>query len=246
MVGPALSLRLAFALTVVLASFAATIVTSQTQPLRKDSCAWVVFVDDLHINFTATGRMRMLVRTILTSLVEEDDVVAVRTSGFPSPGTEFKKKREMVTAVGELSGNGLRPYADPGVGQAVAVTELKHRTHASLSRAIAAVAVLGQLDSRHRALLYISNGYPFDMNSLIEGRALAGVARQSGVKVFAIDARVLDASAQPAAQAREPDDHIRASRESLRVLSVQSGGFAILDGDDMAAAFERIASAIRR
>lgn len=117
----------------------------------------------------------------------------------------------------------------------------------TLSSAITAVALLGQVEPRRRALVYVSNGYPFDVTAFIEARALAGVAGQNDVKIFAIDARVLDPSAPPPGVA-DPvrDAHMSATRTSLRVLADQSGGFAILDAGDMAAAFQRIISTIRQ
>jgi hypothetical protein len=247
MVAPSLKPRVVVALTVILSLLGATMVKPQTQPLRRDSVAWLVFVDDLHISFADTGRLRKLVRTMLTDVVQEGDVVAIRTTGSSAVLTDFKRNRELVTVVAELTGSGLRPSEAAGTNQSVVLNEMQHRTHVSLSSAIGAVAILGQIESRHRGLLYISNGHPFDMTTFIEARALARVAGQNGVKIFAIDARSLDTSPQPPAVS-DPgsDDHIKATRNSLRVLSEQSGGFAILDGDDMRPALQRMIDAIRQ
>ena len=114
-----------------------------------------------------------------------------------------------------------------------------------MSTAIAAVALLGELESERRALLYI-NGHPFNPETLTEGRAWAGLAARDGVKVFAIDAAALDpAPSAPAVSDPTWDAHRTATRKSLQALAERGGGFAILDAVDMRAALQRIGDIVR-
>ena len=240
--------KLRFALTLTGAlSLSVAPVTPQEQAPRTKSVAWVVFVDDLNINFRDTGYLRTLVRTILTNLIQEADLVAIRAPGPSAVLTGFKRNRELITLVGELAGNSLKPNELMGEHRSMGLRETQYRTHMSLSSAIAAVAVLGQVDSQDRFLLYISNGHPFDMTTFPEARAFAKVAQQNAVKVVTIDASSLRTSPLSGTESNSLwEAHIETSRSSLRVLGEQSGGFVILDGGDMGVAVKRISESIRQ
>jgi hypothetical protein len=246
---PSLSkLRLGLAFVGFVSLCSATIVKPQAQASSTDRVAWVVLVDDLHLDFRNTGRLRNLAQTLLSDVVQEGDLVAIRTTGPSVVWTDFSSRRELLPFLRKLTGAGLHPQEIMNSDrQSAASDEVRFRTRVSLSSAAAAVALLGQVAPRRRGLLYISNGHPFDMSTFIEARALAGVAGQNGVKIFAIDGRSLDAAAQPAALADPAwDAYITATRNSLRDLAGQSGGFAILDGGDMPGALQRIIGAIRQ
>ena len=43
--------------------------------------AWLIFVDDLHMDFRNTGLIRDLFRTISTKLIRDEDVFAMRSDG---------------------------------------------------------------------------------------------------------------------------------------------------------------------
>jgi hypothetical protein len=217
----------------------------QAQPLNAEPVAWMLFVDDLHLQFTNTGRLRTLLRTVLNDFVKTGDLVAIRTSGPSAVLTDFSRSGDLLPQVKGLAGNGLRP-TDIIAGATAGHREVRYRTRLSLSLATSAMALLGQVGHPRRGLIYISDGYPFDVSALVEGRALAQTAAVNGVRVFAVDGRSLDDRTGSVAVADPAwNEYLTATRTSLRIIAEQSGGFAILDGEDLPAALQRISNLMR-
>lgn len=230
-----------------LASLSSTSMAARQQSpsTAADPVAWLVFVDDLHLDFRNTGRIRQLVQIFLNDIALEGDLVAIRTSGPSVVLTDFSNPRELLPVSKKLWGGGLRP--NEIIGKVLAdEEELPNRARTTLSTAIAAAALLGQVESRRRALLHISNGYVFDIRTLIETRALLHVARTSGVRIFTLDAASM--GRLPPDPLTDPawDAYKAASRESLRVLAEQGGGMAILDVQNARSALEQIRKSIRQ
>ena len=237
-------LRVGLAFVALVLLFSPFFVTAQTQP--NSGVAWILLVDDLHLDFRITGRIRDLARAVLNELVREGDVVAIRTSGPSTVLTDFSSRQQLLPFVSNLTGGGLRPTEILTIGKSLVPNELSTRTRLTLSAATTAVALLGQVESERRALIYISNGHPFDTDTFTEGRALAGLAERDRVKIFAIEAAGLDpAPSGPAVSGPDWDAHRAATRKSLEVLAERAGGFAILDAVDMRAALQRISDSVR-
>lgn len=185
-------------------------------------------------DFRNTGRIRDLVRKLLREVVLEGDVAAIRTTGPSRVLTTFQKSTALLTCVDKLSGAGLRANdiitvpPNPQIAD-----EVRYRARVSLSGATAAVALLGDAEPVRRALLYISNGYPLDISTSVESRALSERASANGVRIFATDAASLDRSAS-AADTLGPR------------WDAQSGGFAILDADDANVALQQVSTINRQ
>lgn len=226
----------------------ASVVGLQPLSAQTDRVAWVLFIDDLHLDFRNTGRIRQLAQTFLKDIVLEGDLVAIRTSGPSGVLTDFSSARELLPWSIKLTGGGLTPgdVANLGKESGMNADELRKRAGVSLSSATAAAALLSRVEPRRRALLYISNGHAFDMATLIEARALAHVAGTNGVRIFTVDAASMDRL--PRVPASDPawEAHKALARESLRVIAEQSGGLAILDAQDARTALQRVSSTVRQ
>jgi hypothetical protein len=217
----------------------------RAQSLQAGPVAWMLFFDDMHLDFRNTGRLRTFARTVVNELAEEGDLFAIRTSGPSAVLTDFSASGDLLPHLKKLAGNGLRP-SDIIVGFNSADREERYRTDVSLSAAISATAALGQADHARRGLIYISNGYPFDVAALAEGRALAHVAASNSVRIFVVDGRVLDLDeGNEGPTPPEWTDYLTAARTSLRIIAEQSGGFAVFDRDEMPAGLKRISSSMR-
>jgi hypothetical protein len=237
--------RAALALLVLAFGSGAVRGTSQASSAASDPVAWVVFVDDLHIEFRNTGRIRQLVQTFLNDIVNDEDLVAIRTSGPSGVFTDFSSVREVLSALKELTGGGLRPSELTGL-MLRDEKEMPYRARMALSGATAAAALLSQVEPRRRALLYISNGHAFDMKTMIEARALAHVARTGGVRILTLDAASMNRLPPDPVTEKAWETYRAAARESLRVLAEQGDGVAILDVQDARAALEQIRKSIRQ
>jgi hypothetical protein len=72
---------------------------------------WLIFVDDLHLDFRNTGSIRKLLGSIASELIRDGDAFVLRSSG-PSPSIPFTTNRSLLdAAIGRVAGNGLPPTA---------------------------------------------------------------------------------------------------------------------------------------
>jgi hypothetical protein len=221
-----------------------TAISAQSQASQgtAEPVAWMLFVDDLHLGFTNTGRLRDLVRTVLNALVRKGDVAAIRTPGPSSLMTVFRTPDDLISATKFLTGNGLR---QSDIVAAPNDREVRYRMQTSLSHAAGAVAVLGQSEHARRALVFISEGYALDITEWPERRALAHTAGTNSVRIFVIDGRVAAADTTPSPQDPAASAYLTAARTSLQTIAEESGGFAVFDRDALPSALKQISSAVR-
>jgi hypothetical protein len=94
---------------------------------------WLIFVDDLHLDFRNTGYIRKLLRSIASELIRDGDAFVLRSSG-PSPSIPFTTNRSLLdAAIGRVAGNELQPAAIQLLSPANEIQdELRYR--ASLAR----------------------------------------------------------------------------------------------------------------
>jgi hypothetical protein len=205
---------------------------------------WLIFVDDLHLDFLNTGRVRMLLRSIASELVRDGDAFVLRSSG-PSPSLELTTDRSALNAtIGRIAGNSLQPAAILRLSVAYEIQdEVRHRASVARSAAIDALNAASS-PSRRRVMLYVSNGYLDPPDGRVA--ELARAARRSDVTVFAMNAGGLP-SAPAVLTPRDAlwDSYRAAMVDSLRAISEPTGGFAVLDAADFADALPRISRMVR-
>ncbi len=121
-------------------------------------------LDDLHLDFRNTGRVRELMKKIRTQLVHDGDLFGVVSTGPSSieiPLTYNLKRLD--EAMNKITGSGLKPSEILGGGEtAEGPTEVRHRAHVAFSTAFDMLQQLGDVRDRRKSLIYISNGYDFD------------------------------------------------------------------------------------
>jgi hypothetical protein len=217
---------------------------ARPRPVASAPVTWLIFVDDLHIDFRDTGYLRNLLRSVARELIRDGDSFIVRSSGPSALSVALDSNRGVLDASiskatgAELSnGDCLRGDMDEEI-----------RSRAQLAGTTAA-EMLHNLpkDNRPAALLYISDGYPL----LPTAASIAGVpriAQQSTVTIFALNPHALRPTPQlvapgvPALNSCRRDDVML---KSLRALAEPTGGFAVLDEADFADALQRIGRAMR-
>jgi hypothetical protein len=80
------------------------------RPLPAAPVTWLVFVDDLHIEFRYTGYLRTLLKSIATELIQDGDSFAMRSSGPSSLSIPLTSNRALLdAAIRKASGSGLVP-----------------------------------------------------------------------------------------------------------------------------------------
>jgi VWFA-related protein len=146
-------------------------------PARPTSDAagriFVIFVDDLHLDFRNTGRIRELFKTVATELIHEGDMFAIVSSGPASIEIPLTyDRRRLDEALKKVTGGGLRPneILDQPDG-AQGPPEIRYRAHTAMSTVYEILKNLEQVHNRRKAFIYISNGY--DFNPFVESRRKA-------------------------------------------------------------------------
>jgi hypothetical protein len=238
-----------------------TVLTSQKPASAADApaatsaqVAWLIFVDDLHLDFANTGRLRDVLRTAASTLGEGAAWVGIQSSGPSSvslpPSTDLVGRD---AAIRRIVGHGLRP-GDFLVGNDPdAARELRYRAQKSLSALSSAVAGLESAATPKKHIIYVGYGFavvqPVDPGTLrppglgpsvaflddadlrAELTRVAQVSLNGGVTISALDPRPYFASGQEllTVDAGLWQRFVDASHQTLRELTTHTGG-ALLDG----------------
>jgi len=125
---------------------------------------FLIFVDDLHMDFRNTGRIRDIFKKIRKELIHDGDMFAVVSTGPSSIAIDatYDIKR-LDEAISKISGAGLKPQEiieTPDGSQGP--PEVRYRAHVAFSTAYDMLQNLKQVHNRRKALIYVSNGYDFD------------------------------------------------------------------------------------
>jgi VWFA-related protein len=125
---------------------------------------FIVFVDDLHLDFRNTGRIRDLFQKIADELIHEGDMFGIVSTGPSSIAIDptYDRKR-LKEAIKKISGAGLKPQdiLDTPEGQE-GPPEVRYRANVAFSTAYDMLGQLEQVHNRRKAFIYVSNGYDFD------------------------------------------------------------------------------------
>jgi VWFA-related protein len=126
---------------------------------------FVFFLDDLHMDFRNTGRIRDLIKKIRTTLVHDGDLFGIVSTGPSSIAIDMTYDlKRFDEVIKKISGAGLRPQEiiDAGSTSQEGPSEVRYRAHVAFSTAYDLMAQLEKVHNRRKALIYISNGYDFN------------------------------------------------------------------------------------
>src|SRR3954470_2880954 len=125
---------------------------------------WLIFVDDLHLDFPNTGRIKALFKQISNELVHEGDMFGIVSTGPSSLAIDLTYDRKRLTeAIDKVSGAGLKPneILDTPLG-AEGPSEVRYRAHVAFDTAYGIMKTLESVHNRRKAFIYVSNGYDFN------------------------------------------------------------------------------------
>lgn len=125
---------------------------------------WLIFVDDLHLDFNNTGRIKDLFKKISRELVHEGDLFGIVSSGPSSLSIDMTYDRKRLDeAIEKISGSGLKPseILDTPLG-AEGPSEVRYRAHVAFDTAYGIMKNLESVHNRRKAFVYVSNGYDFN------------------------------------------------------------------------------------
>ncbi len=247
---------------------------------------FLIFLDDLHMSFRDTARVRDLMKRISTELIHDGDLFGIVSSGYSSISIDMTYDRKRLDeAMKKIMGAGLTPseiIAAPTGAQGPA--ELRHQAHVAFSTAYEILQKLENVHNRRKVFIYISSGYDFDPFAKSRAKASSerfGSSRDSGqvpetnpfsktgnefaaadlaaelseltrqanranTTIYTIDPRGLVAGHDLDQTTLDPadwQDHVRETQSSLRVIADRTGGFAVVNTNNVTAALKRIDSA---
>jgi VWFA-related protein len=125
---------------------------------------FLFFVDDLHLQFHNTGRVRELFKKISKQLVHEGDMFGIVSSGPSSIAVDMTYDRNRLDeAIKKMAGNELKPTdIINGPTGSDGPSEVRYRAHVAFSTVSDVLTNLEQVHNRRKALVYVSDGYDFN------------------------------------------------------------------------------------
>ncbi len=141
---------------------------------------FLIFVDDLHMDFGNTGRIRDVFKQIKNELIHEGDMFGIVSTGPSSIAIDMTYDRKRLDeAINKISGAGLKPdeIIDTPDG-AQGPPEVRYRAHVAFSTAYDVLKNLEQIHNRRKAFIYVSDGYDYDPYK--KARAAAEIEREGG------------------------------------------------------------------
>ena len=182
---------------------------------------FLFFVDDLHLQFQNSGRVRELFKKIAKNLVHEGDLFGIVSSGPSSIAIDMTYDRKRLDeAINKIAGSGLKPseIINRGSGSG-GPTELRYNAHVAFSTMREALKNLEKVHNRRKAIVWVSEGY--DFNPFQESRL--GTARAE----FAVPAEPVGGHAEQRAgdtAGASGDDPVDRAAEAVRDLQRRRSG----------------------
>jgi VWFA-related protein len=125
---------------------------------------FLFFVDDLHLQFHNTGRVRDLFKRISKELVHDGDMFGIVSSGPSSIAIDMTyDKARLDEAIKKIAGNELKPSdIIQGPSGSQGPSEVRYRAHVAFSTVNDILKNLETVRNRRKALVYVSDGYDFN------------------------------------------------------------------------------------
>ena len=125
---------------------------------------FVIVLDDLHIDFASTARIRDLVTRMLRLLIHDGDMFGIVSTGTSSISEPLTYDRQVLeSAIARMKGEALSPEEIiRGSSGPQGPTELRHRAHVAFSTVHDLLRNLESVRGRRKAVIYLSSGYDFN------------------------------------------------------------------------------------
>lgn len=215
---------------------------------------FLLVLDDLQTEFTRSARAKAAAVQFIRRHVGANDLVAVVTTGGRSGAAqEFTNSQpRLIAAVNRFMGQKVSDGPEPEIS-------FKARnTYAALK---GFAEHMGGFRGRRKAVVWIGEGVDYNVENPFtspsaevvrsEMRDLIAAATRSNVAFYGIDPRGLGAGLEEGLMgaATAPDeptamtasmDQVRRAHDSLKIVSEETGGFAVVNRTDINTAFERI------
>jgi VWFA-related protein len=141
------------------------IILPPSRPVNDAAGRIIIFViDDLHLEFRDTHRIRRLFRDMAKELIHDGDLFGIVSTGTSSIAIDLTYDRaRMEEAANRITGGGLKPseiIQQSATGETP--QEVMHRANVAFETVYDMLNNLQQTQNRRKAVVLISNGYDFD------------------------------------------------------------------------------------
>jgi VWFA-related protein len=125
---------------------------------------FLLIVDDMHLDFRNTGRIRDLFKRIARDLIHEGDMFCIVSTGPSSIAVDPTYDRKVLEeSIKKITGNGLKPSdIIQGPDSAQGPSEVRYRAHVAFSTAYDMLRQMERITNRRKAVVWVSNGYDFN------------------------------------------------------------------------------------
>jgi len=125
---------------------------------------FILFVDDLHLDFKNTARVRDLLKKIKANLIHPGDMFGIVSSGPSSIAIDLTYDTKRIDeALKKVMGGALKPTdVIQGPEGQDGPSEVRYRAHVAFSTVADLLDNLSKVHNRRKALIYVSNGYDFN------------------------------------------------------------------------------------
>jgi VWFA-related protein len=232
--------------TVALCAVAACAAQTMSPPLKSSGNAWLLFIDDTHLDFRNTGRLRDLLKMVANQVIKDGDAFMVRSSGPSQVAIEWTMDRSRLQSeLRKTTGNALRLSDTVDNRSRDPLVEVRYRAGIAMAFASELVSAARFVQARSISLIYVSNGYDLeDAGFRVRLQQLAELARDANVRIFPINPRMVLAGhdLDLAVDAERWQKHLATTQQSLRLLADETGGLATSEVQDVAVAVKKIAA----
>jgi VWFA-related protein len=124
---------------------------------------FVFFVDDQHLRFDSTARVRQLFEKFAKELIHDGDMFGMVSSGPSSISMQMTyDKNRFMEMIKKITGNELKPFEIiNGTSGPGGPTEVRYRAHVAFATVDETLQNLEQVHNRRKSLIYVSDGYDF-------------------------------------------------------------------------------------
>ena len=141
------------------------IILPASRPANDTAGRVILFVvDDLHMEFRDTHRIRKVFRDMAKELIHDGDLFGIVSTGTSSIAIDLTYDRtRMEEAANKITGGGLRPseiIEQSAAGETP--QEVMHRAHVAFSTIYDVLHNLEQTHNRRKAVIMVSSGYDFN------------------------------------------------------------------------------------
>jgi hypothetical protein len=217
------------ALAVIVATSGSGLVAQEPPPR-----AFLLFIDDLHLDFRQTPRTRQLMKNVFARLARQGDTWSVVTTGTSS--LRIQATSDLAGLAGTISrvtGNALKPaeLIAPAAGMN-GTPETQHRADVSFRVGIEALQQFAAArPGASLTVLYVTDGY--DTRRVTGLQSLIDAAKGARATLLVIKPwTVVDglAAGVPEAEWRA---YVEATHTSLRTLAEETGGSVVFSAGDL-------------